>query len=161
MLPLQCAIVVIERCGPPPLRLLYEGQTAICDNAISAFCIWPQFYHVQSGICWSAFNWTGFVTRRWSLLFAPCVHASGVYLSAPIMSYGSVLFSVSNLFKKLWSTVILSHVNAIKLQLLSLKVGKSLKIRKNRIKSEKSDSIFYQTFGKKKYLISGDVLNAE
>ena len=58
------------------------------------------------------------MTRRWSLLFDPQVHASGVYLSAPIMSYGilGVLFSVSNLFiKKLWSTVILSHFNALTL----------------------------------------------
>ena len=43
----------------------------------------------------------------------------------------------------------------------SLKVWKSLKVGKSRIKSEKSDLIFYQTFGKKKYLINGDVLNAE
>ena len=31
----------------------------------------------------------------------------------------------------------------------SLKVWKSLKVGKSRIKSEKSDLIFYQTFGKK------------
>ena len=39
--------------------------------------------------------------------------------------------------------------------------SKSLKKSKSRKKSEKSDLIFYQTFGKKRYLINGDVLNAE
>ena len=51
--------------------------------------------------------------------------------------------------------------NGLWLGLLSLKAWKSEKVGKSRIKSEKSDLIFYQTFGKKRYLINGDVLNAE
>ena len=43
----------------------------------------------------------------------------------------------------------------------SLKVGKSLKIGKNRIKSEKNGFDFLLDFWQKKYLISGYVLNAE
>ena len=42
----------------------------------------------------------------------------------------------------------ISDIQIRTVELESLKVGKSLKNGKSRIKSEKSDLIFYKTFGK-------------